>query len=128
MTDRITTTCQHSHTVTLRHDADALGIIGASWAGGEEFHLIFNGGSYAVPIDRMRPAIRAELVAALAAAEASCGGCGCAERLRAEAERLAPEDADKALRLPTIDEVRAFWMDRAADFLDAAPDARGEGS
>ena len=64
--------------------------------------------------EKVPPAIRAELEAALAAAEASCGGCGCADRLRAEGWK----------RFAASSEQHDWYMD-AADFLDAAPDARG---
>jgi len=134
MSDRITTTCQHSHTVTLRLDEgevptesrepwveariDRSGI-GLRREGRTKWSRFA-----AVPLK-----LRAELEAALAAAEASCGGCGCAERLRAEAERLAREDSARFQQRNTEPEllllIERQVYTRAADFLDAAQDARG---
>lgn len=121
MSDRITTTCQHSHTVTLRLDEGEVPTAssGSPWAEAriDQYGIAMRrqGRTKWSRFTPAPPTIRAELEAALAAAEASCGGCGCAERLRAEAARQSHEGNTTAW---------AVYAD-AADFLDAAPDARG---
>lgn len=147
MSDRITTTCSHTHTVTLRLDEGEWdGATLARITRGDYFWdgIVFR--AYGDPAamfqtwfpldlpapDETPPAIRAELEAALAAAEAACGGCGCADRLRAEARDLAAV-AQECIeagneRVAKIADAKSVGHFCAADFLDAAPDARGSES
>jgi len=82
---RIATTCQHTHTVTLRldegeWDCDSVSLTDSG------FWLVQEGSTGTIVVRReIREDIRAELETALAKAEDECAGCQCVERLRAEA-------------------------------------------
>lgn len=88
MSDRITTTCQHTHTVTLRLDEGEWRAHNGRWIRAARMTrgrvpelLAPNWDDWWVPIGAW-PAeseprgLRAELEAALAATEAVCRGCG----------------------------------------------------